>query len=169
MAISTHFRFAAGILSICTLSAHAQTGTLATTPAPTEAVPAVAPLLLPAQVKGKYKDYLNQRYAGDKEARAAVHMFGRKQTGGALWLVGGAAFIGFVTSQTGTTQDASGTKTVTVSPLGYIIMAGLSGGVGIGKLVRFNNTELYKVLAGYDKDHVLPGYVTAKLSKSDSQ
>ncbi len=171
MTLSTRFRLSVGVFGLCTLSARAQTVQPETpaAPLPTLAVTAATPaaLLMASQVPGKYKTYLNQRYAGDKEARAAIHMFGRKQTGGALWLVGGAAFIGFVTSQTGSTQDGTGTKTVTVSPLGYVIMTGLSGGIGIGKLVRFNNAELYKVLADYDKDHVFPGYVVAKLNKSD--
>ncbi|HEX8659980.1 MAG TPA: hypothetical protein VF690_20725 [Hymenobacter sp.] len=133
------------------------------------AAPAAETLLVPALVKGKYKEYLNKRYAADKEARATIHMFGRKQTGGALWLVGGAAFLGFVTSQTGTTTSSSGTRTVSVSPLGYVILTALPAGIAIGKFTRFNNGELYKVLLDYDKTHTFPSYVVAKVSKADYQ
>jgi len=170
MLFSTRFRFAVGALSICALTAHAQTPasvTPAATPAATGAAPADAPLMMPTQAPGKYKDYLNKRYAADKEARAAVHMFGRKQTGGAVWLIGGGAVLGFLSSQTGTTRDGSGTRTFTISPLGYVVFAGLPAALAIGKFARFNNGELYKMLLEYDKTHTLPGYIVAKLSKSD--
>lgn len=168
----------AGLFEIAAVSARAQGTTpvpstpsspepaVAIVPAPT----AVAELMPPTQVKTKYKDYLTQRYAGDKEALATIHMFGRKQTGGALWLGGGAAFLAYITSQTGTKETSGGgTTTVTVSPLGYVIFTALPAGIAIGKFSRFSNTELYKVLQGYDKTHTFPGYVTAKLGKSDYQ
>ncbi|MDB5235505.1 MAG: hypothetical protein JWR44_2498 [Hymenobacter sp.] len=142
-----------------------------TTPAPAVAsAPAGNAMLLPPdQVKTKYKIYLNQRYVGDKEALAAIHMFGRKQTGGALWLLGGASFLGYIASQTGTKTTGSGTTTVTVSPLGYVVFTVLPAGIAIGKFSRFSNGELFKVLQEYDKNHSFPGYVTAKLGKSDYQ
>ncbi|MFC6222572.1 hypothetical protein ACFP2F_04905 [Hymenobacter artigasi] len=172
MSLSTRFRATVGILSLCTLAAHAQTEAPATPLAPAPPVattPAVEPLLMPAQVKGKYKDYLNKRYASDKEARAAVHMFGRKQTGGAVWLVGGGAVLGLLSAQTGTTRTNTGTTTFTISPLGYVVFAGLPTALAISKFTRFSNGELYKMLLEYDKSHSLPGYVIGKLSKSDYQ
>ena len=170
MSFSTRFRFAVGALSICALSVHAQTPASATPAASSATIssaPADALLMMPTQVQGKYKDYLNKRYATDKEARAAVHMFGRKQTGGAVWLIGGGAVLGVLSSQTGTTRDASGTRTFTITPLGYVVFAGLPAALAISKFARFNNGELYKMLLEYDKTHALPGYVVAKLSKSD--
>jgi hypothetical protein len=175
MSFFTQVRFTIGVLSVCTLAARAQT-TVPTAPPATTApavasvltpAPADGPLLMPAQVKGKYKDYLNQRYATDKEARAAVHMFNRKQAGGAIWLIGGGAVLGILTSQTGTTQSSTGTTTFTISPLGYVVFAGLPAAMAISKFARFNNGALYKMLAEYDKSHALPGYVMGKLSKSD--
>ncbi|MCC3151944.1 hypothetical protein Q3A66_00030 [Hymenobacter sp. BT770] len=167
----------AALLKMAVVSAHAQTAPPAAEPAaavaPASAVPAAPaaiaePLLSPELAKGKYKDYLNVRYAADKEARAAVHMFNRKQTGGVVWLVGGGAFLGFLTSQTGTKTDANGvTTTFTISPFGYLVFAGLPVALAIGKFSRFNNGELYKMLREYDKTHKLPGYVVAKLGKSD--
>ncbi|MBF9238475.1 hypothetical protein I2I05_13800 [Hymenobacter sp. BT683] len=173
----------AALLKTAVVSAQAQTvpATESTTPvAPTStlaATPAAIaePLLSPELAKKgnykTYKDYLNQRYTTDKEARAAVHMFGRKQTGGAVWLVGGAAVLGYLSSQTGTKTDASTgvTTTFSISPLGYIVFAGLPAALAIGKFSRFNNGELYKMLLEYDKTHALPGYVLGKLSKSDYQ
>lgn len=169
MSFSTRLRLAVGALSICALTAHAHApvSTTMASPVAATATLADAPLMMPVQVQGKYKDYLNKRYAADKEARAAVHMFGRKQTGGAVWLIGGGAMLGFLTSQTGTTSDASGTRTFTITPLGYIVLAGLPAAMAISKFARFNNDELYKMLAEYDKTHALPGYVVGKLSKSD--
>lgn len=180
MMFSTHTRILAAAFSLCTLAAHAQT-TPAPTAVPVLAAPATAPvittsieattapLLTPAQVPGKYRDYLNKRYAADKEARAAVHMFGRKQTGGALWLLGGGALVGYAASQAGTTSSGTGTRTVTITPLGYLIFGGLPAGIAIGKFSRFGKGELYKMLQEYDKTHVLPGYVVTKLGKSDYQ
>ena len=169
MLFSTCFRLTVGLLSICTLAAHAQTESSGVPAQPVATTPAAEPLLLPAQVKGNYKDYLNQRYTGDKdkEARAAAHMFGRKQTGGALWLIGGGAFVGYAASQAGTTSNSSGTTTVTISPLGYVVFIGLPAALAISKFTRFSNYELYKVMLDYDKTHTLPGYVMGKLSKSD--
>lgn len=171
----------AGLSGLASVSVRAQTAP-PTTPVPAPAaVPATAPaatagtpvgtglLLPPSLVKTKYKVYLNQRYAGDKEALAAIHMFGRKQTGGALWLAGGATFLGILTSQTGTRTSGSGTTTFTVSPLGYVVFTALPAGIALGKFSRFGNGELYKLLLDYDKSHSFPGYVTGKLSKSDYQ
>ena len=148
---------------------HAQT-TLPVAPPVAVVAPAAVvlpPLQSPAQTPGKYRDYLMQRYANDREASAAVHMFGRKQTGGALWLGGGAAFLGFAASQTGTTRSNSGTTTFTISPFGYLVLIGLPAGIAIGKFSRFNNNKLYQVLRDYDQTHALPGYVIAKLGQSD--
>ncbi|MFD1467554.1 hypothetical protein ACFQ48_04915 [Hymenobacter caeli] len=121
----------------------------------------------PAQVPGNYKTYLYQRYAASKEATATIHLFARKQTGGALWLATGAAAIAFVASQTGTTTNGSGTTTVNVSLLGYGILLGLFGGVGVGKLARFTNGKLYQALLMYDQQKVLPNYITSRLKYRD--
>lgn len=142
-----------------------------TTPpaAPATAAPATqAPLLRPNQMKGeKYRDYLNKRYADDKEARAVIHLFGRKNTGGVLWLATGAGFIGFVASQTGTKTTDSGTTTLEVTPLGWGLLLGLFGGVGIGKLARFNSEKLYATLLDYDQSHAFSGPVMGKLKDKD--
>lgn len=173
MALSTRIRLATAALSFCALSARAQT-TPATTPdAPVAAPAAVAApavadkLLQPIQVPGNYKEYLTKRYANDKEARAAIEMFARKRTGGALWLLGGGAVVGFIASQTGTRTTSSGTTTVTVSPLGYLIFGGVPLGIAISKFSRFSNQSLYKMLAGYDTTHQLPGYVLGRLNPGD--
>ncbi|MBD2766938.1 hypothetical protein IC235_03410 [Hymenobacter sp. BT664] len=169
-----------GLLKAAIVSAHAQAVPAAQPEAPTAPVSAVPaapaasdptaePLLPPALVKGKYKDYLYRRYATDKEARATIHMFGRKQTGGAFWLVGGAAVLGFITSQTGTRTNSSGTTTFEVSPLGYLVFGGLPAAISIGKFARFSNGELYKVLLDYDKTHTFPGYIIGKMGRSDYQ
>lgn len=180
MSLSLRTLFVAGVLEIAAVAVHAQTAP-AVQPAPVSATPPVAApaapmatpatglLLAPALVPGNFKVYLAQRYAADKEARAAIHMFGRKQTGGAIWLVGGGAFLGFLISQTGTTTDGTGTRTFTISPLGYLVFGGLPAAIAIGKFARFNSGELYKMLLEYDKTHALPGNVVAKLGKSDYQ
>lgn len=170
MSLSIRVQLAVGAFSFCTLVAHAQTTPTEVTPAPVAAPAAVVaaePLLAPARVPSKYEDYLNKRYAADKEARAAVHMYARKRTGGLIWLLGGGAFVGYLASQQGTTTTSTGTRTVTVSPLGYVIFGGLPLAIAIGKFTRFNRDELYKMLLEYDKTHALPGYVVAKLNKSD--
>ena len=146
--------------------AQAQVG-VPVSPAP-PATSAPSPLLTPDQLSGSnYKTYLNQRYANDREARAIVHLFGRKKTGGIIWLVSGAAFLAFVTSQTGTTTTSSGTRTVEVTPLGYAVFIGVPGGVGIGKLVRFSNTRLYEALLAHESQQPVPDYVTNKLKNKD--
>jgi hypothetical protein len=132
--------------------------------APVAALPA---LLRPADVKESYKTYLYQRYASDKEARAAIHLFARKQTGGGLWLGTGAVVLGVVASQTGTTTSSSGTTTFTVTPLGYGILVGLFGGVGLGKLLRFSNEKLFEALVEYDQQGHLPGRVVTRLKSKD--
>lgn len=130
---------------------------------------ATTPLLSAAQhTGGSYKGYLYQRYATDQRARAVVHLFGRKQTGGIIWLSSGAAAITFVSSQTGTKTTDSGTTTLTVTPLGYLVLVGLFGGVGTGKLARFSNAKLYQTLAEYEKSRTLPPYVSKKLAKRDN-
>lgn len=131
-------------------TAHAQA------PGPsTEAAPAAtagsATLLPPTGVSGKYKDYLMKRYANDAGGQAIIRHFSRRQTGGELWLGLGAATIGTLATQTGTTTTSSGTTTFTVTPLGYGILVGLFGGVGVGKLVRFSNARLYETLLAYDQ------------------
>ncbi|UOQ71504.1 hypothetical protein [Hymenobacter cellulosilyticus] len=154
----------AALVGSLALGSFAQT----TTPTASAPAPPTTPLLGPGQVTTeKYKDYLNKRYADDKEARAVIHLFNRKKTGGIIWLATGVGVIGFVASQTGTKTTNSGTTTVTVTPLGYGLMLGLFGGVGIGKLARFNSEKLYQTLAEYDKSHSFPGFVMEKLDDKD--
>jgi hypothetical protein len=131
------------------------------------ATPATDKLLPPTLVPGNYKDYLTKRYANDKEARAAIEMFARKRTGGAIWLLGGGAVVGFIASQTGTKTTSSGTTTVEVSPLGYLIFGGVPLGIAISKFSRFSNQSLFKMLSGYDSSHQLPGYVMGRLNPGD--
>ena len=137
-------------------------------PAPTTAV-APAPttgsaaLQRPTEVSGKYKNYLLQRYANDTEALAIIKRYSHKQTGGGLWLGIGAGAIAAIASQTGTNTTSSGTTTFTVSPLGYGILVGLFGGVGIGKLVRFNNQKLFEALMAHDQQAGFPGRTVSSL------
>ena len=186
MVLSTRIRVASIVLSLCTLSARAQTTPTTPTEAPAATAPpapaaattptviAAAPLtsatlLPPTSVPGNYTSYLVIRYVADKEARAAIHMFGRKRTGGTFWILGGGALVGYLALQAGTKTTSTGTYTVTVSPLAYLIYGGVPTGIGICKLTRFSNVELYKMLLEYDKAHALPGYVIGKLNKSDYQ
>ena len=135
---------------------------------PPAAAAAVGPLKRPGEVVGSYKNYLSARYANEREALAAIHLFGRKKTGGLLWLLGGAAVLGALQSQTGTTVSSTGTRSFTISPLGYLVFGGLPAGIAIGKFSRFNDGRLYEVLSGYDATHSLPGSVVVKLRPSDS-
>jgi hypothetical protein len=154
-------------------AAHAQTPTTtpeapatpAATPGPTTTPATSAALLKPDQVKGEpYKTYLYKRFAGDEQATKAIRLFARRQTGGAVWLGTGAGFIGFVASQTGTKTDPSGgTTTLTVTPVGWAVLVGLFGGVGIGKLARFSNENLYKALAEYEQQRAFPHYVARRI------
>ena len=171
MLLSTRVRLAVGALSFCALSAQSQT-TPPATPAepaatPATAAPADAKLLPPTLVPGKYKAYLNKRYADDKEARAVVHLYARKSTSGVLWLLGGGALVGFIASQTGTTVSSSGTTTTTVTPLGYAIAGGVPAIIAIVRLSRYGNEALYKSLAEYDNTHTVPAKVAARIRKSD--
>jgi hypothetical protein len=165
--------FTMALVGSMSFASHAQSQTPVTLPAASEAATvapaAPAPLLPPAQMKdGKYKDYLSKRYADDKEASAAVHLFRRKQTGGVLWLSTGAATIGLIASQTGTqTNDAGVTTTFEVTPVGYGLLVGLFGGVGIGKLSRFGDDKLYQALASYEQSQTLPAYVKKKIKTND--
>lgn len=156
-------------LVMATLAGRAQSApsVTAASPVPATTPAAVLPLQLPSQVPGPYKEYLKQRYAGNKQALAVIHLFGRKQTGGLLWLLTGTGFISYVASQTGTTTNSSGTTTVTVTPIGYGLMLGLFGGVGIGKLTRFGNTRLYEALRDYDRTPDFSGFIMGKLKDKD--
>ncbi|RTQ46856.1 hypothetical protein EJV47_21025 [Hymenobacter gummosus] len=158
----------ASLLLTLSGAAYAQTpdAPAATPAAAAPAAPApAAALLKPDQVTGEhYKTYLYKRYAADEQATKAIRLFARRQTGGAVWLGTGAGVIGFVASQTGTKTDPSGgTTTVTVTPVGWAVLLGLFGGVGIGKLARFSNEKLYLALAAYEKDHAFPHYVARRI------
>lgn len=155
------------LLSTAAVGGYAQTTSL-TLPAATATSDSV--LLAPAAYSaGPYKAYLNKRYAQDAEARAVINLFSRKQTGGVLWLTTGTAVIGLIASQTGTKTTASGTTTHTVTPLGYGLLVGLFGGVGVGKLARFSNDKLYKALSEYDESRSLPAYVTQSIKPKDQR
>lgn len=157
-----------GIMGLSLGKAQAQTTPTVGSPIASAVAPtAPVSLLTPERAPSDYKRYLNERYANDKEARAAIHLFSRKKTGGGLWLGTGAAFIAFVASQTGSRPSDGGTLTVTVSPLGYGLLVGLFGGVGVGKLAQFSNQKLYQMLLDYDKEHNFPQYVTSRLKDCD--
>ncbi|MBF9222644.1 hypothetical protein [Hymenobacter ruricola] len=173
MPLRLRHAFSLALLLTGATAAHAQSPG-ATPPAPpsTEAAdPRVGPLLLPNQrsstIYTSYKSYLAARYANDREAQAAIHMFGRKQTGSLVWLLGGGGAIGYLASQTGTTKSGSGTRTFTISPLGYTVFIGLVGGISAGKIARFNNSRLYEALKEYDQTHSFPDYVNAKVKDKD--
>lgn len=137
-------------------------------PAATSVVPSAGVLLSPKLGPSNYKDYLLKRYADDKEARAVVHMFGRKQLGGGLWLGGGAAFNAFLATQTGTTTTSSGgSRTLTISPVGYVVFIGLPAILGINKLTRFSKGSLFNVLTDYEKTHTFPRFVSARVHAGD--
>lgn len=155
----------------CSIVAQAQTSAPALPAAPSApAAPAPAPaeagLLRPSEVPGKYKIYLEQRYAGDVGAQELIKHYSHRQTGGALWLAAGVGAISFVASQTGTTTSNSGTTTFKVSPLGYGILLGLFGGVGVGKLTRFSNEKLFDALLVHDQQAGLPGRAVSRLPAS---
>jgi TM2 domain-containing membrane protein YozV len=156
----TQLRMWVALITFGLFSIAAQAQAPAQAPASaTSAAPAVAgseALKRPAEVFGNYKNYLMQRYASDTEAQAIIKRFARHQTGGGLWLGAGAGAIAFVASQTGTTTTSSGTTTVNVSPLGYGILVGLFGGVGIGKLVRFSNDKLFNALLTHEQQSGFP-------------
>ena len=156
------------LLAAGAFTAHAQAGAAQLAPAAADST--ARPLLAPTKLAGaypNYKTYLNTRYANDKNARAAIHMFGRKQTGGLVWLLGGGGLFGLFASQTGTTTSSSGTRTFTISPVGYVVFTGLIGGISIGKFARFNNNRLYEALKEYDQSRSFPGYVALKIKDKD--
>lgn len=166
-------------LVVLSFAARAQTAPVPASPAvpPTPAAPApqspatdpsYGVLLSPKLGPSNYKDYLLKRYADDKEARAVIHMFGRKQLGGALWLGGGAAFNAFLATQTGTTTTSNGgSRTLTISPVGYVVFIGLPAILGINKLTRFSKGSLFNVLTDYEKTHTFPRFVSARVHKGD--
>lgn len=177
MLFSTHVRLAVVALAFCALSTSAQTTapaapiapapTVPVTPVAAPATPLDAKLLPPVLVMGKYKSYLNKRYADDKEARAVIHLYTRKSNSGFFWLLGGGAFVGFILSQTGTTVSSKGTTTNTVTPLGYAIAGGVPAIIAIVKFSRFGNEELYKTLVEYENTHAMPRKVAAQIKDSD--
>lgn len=122
------------------------------------------PLLKPQEVTDNYKKYLYKRYAGNEQATQVINLFAKRQTGGALWVGSGVAVIGLVASQTGSKSDGNGgTTTFTVTPLGWGVLLGLFGGVGIGKLARFSNEKLYQAFVEYDKNQAFPVAIQEKL------
>lgn len=134
------------------------------------AAPAREPLLPPSQVREKYKEYLYQHYASDRKALAAVRLFRKRQTGGAVFLAAGGALLGTLIGIQGTHSSSNGGQvTVTVSPLAYILYPGPFIGVGIGKLSRFSDRRLYEALDGYDRTGTLPNYVQGRLHERDYQ
>jgi hypothetical protein len=158
---------AAASLGLFSVSAQAQSQLPTQPVAPATAVaaapaPAGAGLLRPTEVSGKYKMYLAQRYASDMEAQAIIKRYSHRQTGGALWLAAGVGAVSYVASQTGTTTTSSGTMTVNVSPLGYGILVGLFGGVGVGKLVRFSNEKLFEALMTHDQEAGFPSRAVSR-------
>ncbi|RZK97518.1 MAG: hypothetical protein EOO62_27885 [Hymenobacter sp.] len=160
------------LLLVVTLTLFTSAASLAQTALP--AAPAApAPmerLLPPGQVKEKYKDYLYQRYASDRKALAAVQLFRKRQTGGAIFMAVGGALLGTLIGVQGTHSSSNGGQvTVTVSPLAYIIYPGPFIGVGIGKLSRFSDRRLYEALDGYDRTGTLPNYVQGRLHERDYQ
>ena len=168
MLFSTRVRLIVGALSCCALSARAQTTNPAPPALPAAAAPAAETKLLPPTlVPGNYNSYLNQHYASDKEAQALIHLYSRKSTSGVFWLLSGGAFVGFIASQTGTTVSNTGTRTTTVTPLGYAIAGGVPAIIAIVRLTRYGNEALYKALAEYDISHSLPGNMVARIKKSD--
>ncbi len=156
--------FRAALLAVALLSVPVVG--LAQAPTPS-ADPLSSELLPPSKVPGKYSTYLYQRYAQDREARAVTHLFKRKKRGGLIWLGTGAVSIGWLSTQTGTRESGGGTRTVSVSPLGWGVLVGFFGGIGVGKLARFDNTRLYHIMKEHDQNFPFPNYVRKRLRDRD--
>lgn len=158
-----------GVVSAaCAQSSGSVVGSSIAAPVTETTATSPASLLPPTQLRGsKYSAYLIQRYTTDKKARAILHLFTRKQRGGSVWLATGTMTTAIIAWKANASIDDRGTTTLTVTPLGYGLLVGLFGGVGIGKLARFNNANLYRALSAHESGSPLPIIVTKKLKEKD--
>ncbi|MBC7448077.1 MAG: hypothetical protein H7330_08465 [Hymenobacteraceae bacterium] len=108
---------------------------------------------------------LREQYRHNDTAQALISLYGRRQGSGAIYIVGGvagAARGATATPTTGYHQTDGGGGVLLLTMLPFV-------GLGINKLVRFNNNRLESNLALYAAGEPLPHWLKRRLRRRDFQ
>ncbi len=134
---------------------------------------ALGALVLPARAQrdayetresSSLKMRLREQYRGNDTAQALISLYGRRQGGGATYIIGGVAGAvrGATATTTGYHQTDGGGGVLLLTLLPFV-------GLGINKLVRFSNNRLESNLALYAAGEPLPYWLKRRLRRRDFQ
>lgn len=111
-----------------------------------------------------HKQQLRSQYLTNDTAQAIINLYGRRQAGGATWIVTSALAAARLATSGGSTTTINGAVTRETAPSGAAFLVAVPFvGYGVGKLVHYSNGKLDQVLAAYAAGQPLPRSLRRKL------
>lgn len=112
-----------------------------------------------------FKQRLRAQYLHNDTAQAIINLYGKRQGGGASWIVAAALSatrlaIGSTTPQPANSYVVQDNR---VDPAAAFLVAAPIMAYGVAKLVHYSNSHLERILANYAAGQPLPNSVRRKL------
>ena len=114
-----------------------------------------------------FKQQLRSQYLKNDTAQAIINLYGRRQAGGASWMVSGALAAARLATSGGSTTTVNGMVVDQQSTnIGAILLATTPVlGYGLSKMLRYSNGHLEQQLTAYGAGQPLPRNLRRKLKK----
>jgi hypothetical protein len=113
-----------------------------------------------------FKQHLRAQYLHNDTAQAIINLFGRRQAGGASWIVGsGLGAARLATASSTTTTRGGSVIQQDPYPGAAFLLATPTLAYGISKLLRYSNGKLERTLSVYAAGQPLPKSLRRKLKR----
>ncbi|TGE07628.1 hypothetical protein [Hymenobacter fodinae] len=135
-----------GLLGLFTSSAFAQTSTTK----------------LPSET---FKQHLRAQYLHNDTAQAIINLYGRRQAGGASWILGSGIGAVRLATASGSTTTIGGGYVIQQDPYpgAAFLLATPTLAYGVAKLLHYGNGKLERTLTAYAAGQSLPKSLRRKL------
>lgn len=113
-----------------------------------------------------FKQRLRGQYLSNDTAQAIINLYGRRQAGGASWMIGGALSAVRIATASNTSQSTGSSYAMqdNSSSAGAVFLVATPFiGYGLSKTLRFSNGNLEKTLTAYAAGQHLPKSLRRKL------
>ncbi|WP_139362302.1 hypothetical protein [Hymenobacter sp. CRA2] len=113
-----------------------------------------------------FKQRLRAQYLQNDTAQALINLYGRRQAGGASWILGATLAAVRMATAGGNTVNAGNGVVIQEegpSPAVAFLVATPIMAYGVGKMVHYSNGKLDQLLASYAAGQPLPRNVRRKL------
>lgn len=126
---------------------------------------ALAQATQPSLESETFKQQLRGQYLKNDTAQAIINLYGRRQAGGATWMVSGALAAARLAISGGNTTTVNGVVVEQESAnVGAILLVTAPVlGYGLNKMLRYSNAHLEQQLTAYAAGQPLPRSLRRKL------